>query len=869
VIYWRKFIMATSFWNRLLKKISRPAPRDGRGLPRGAMRVRPGVEQLESRLVPAVTSKLVNGQLLVTGDNTGNTITLSHTGTNTLVNGKAFADAAITGGIVINSGTGNDTVNILTAVKAVTVNGQNGNDTVNVGQSGSVQGVKGNLSITNQLGFTTLDVDDHLDSGARNVTVGSTGTASSTTGFISGLVSGEQISFAFFDVNVLRIHGGSGQNTYTVTDTIGSIDPGEGTFLDTGTGNDAVNVQGTFGQLTITNQGGEDGVNVGLNHLVQSIRGELTVNPGGGVVALHVDDSADTFAKNVTVNTDHASNLLAQPLSYPGANNTNFNMTLMTGSGSDTFSVQSYAAILTIFSGGGNDTVNVGSPAETLDGLFGDFLFVSGDGTDTLNINDQGSTTPNSYTVDAFAVHRAGTLFIQFDSTLEKLNVNAGSGGNTIAVTGTGAAVSTTLNSGFGVDTVTVAATTNSPLTLNGQGGDDTVTLGQNGSVQAIHKAVTVTNAFDFTALTIDGGADVNPEVITLATTGSPNTVGATGTITGLAPGKITFNQIDVSTVTVNAGKGGNTITVANTFLNLHPGSGTFLNTGLGLDKVTVQRTSGPLTIDGQDGRDTVNVGLSGNAQQINGALSIFNGLSTTALTVNDQADLSEHAVTVDFGAIFNLTPAPIFYGTFDVNRLTLNGGKAGNIFNVLATPFGVPVTINAGGAGDIVDVGSVFNTLDAIQGPLTVNGQLGFDELFINDQGSTTAHTYTQTANSLQRSGAAKITFSGIENLQVNKGPVLGSPPLATGLALAGSARVGERMWLSGRLSDADAADRLYLTVDWGDGSAAVTTQPGRDPFVRGHRYAKAGSYAVRVIWTDSTGQSNFHELQLTVGPA
>jgi hypothetical protein len=53
---------------------------------------------------------------------------------------------------------------------------------------------------------------------------------------------------------------------------------------------------------------------------------------------------------------------------------------------------------------------------------------------------------------------------------------------------------------------------------------------------------------------------------------------------------------------------------------------------------------------------------------------------------------------------------------------------------------------------------------------------------------------------------------------------------------------------------------------VDWGDGSAPHQSTPGRDAFSVSHRYAKAGTYTVRAIWTDSTGQSNFRDLRITV---
>jgi hypothetical protein len=42
---------------------------------------------------------------------------------------------------------------------------------------------------------------------------------------------------------------------------------------------------------------------------------------------------------------------------------------------------------------------------------------------------------------------------------------------------------------------------------------------------------------------------------------------------------------------------------------------------------------------------------------------------------------------------------------------------------------------------------------------------------------------------------------------------------------------------------------------------------KPGRKRFNLKHKFTAAGRYTVRVIWTDSTGASNFRDLTLIVG--
>jgi hypothetical protein len=43
----------------------------------------------------------------------------------------------------------------------------------------------------------------------------------------------------------------------------------------------------------------------------------------------------------------------------------------------------------------------------------------------------------------------------------------------------------------------------------------------------------------------------------------------------------------------------------------------------------------------------------------------------------------------------------------------------------------------------------------------------------------------------------------------------------------------------------------------------------PDRRPFSHKHRYARLGTYRVRAVWTDSSRQSGFRELTITVEPA
>jgi hypothetical protein len=94
----------------------------------------------------------------------------------------------------------------------------------------------------------------------------------------------------------------------------------------------------------------------------------------------------------------------------------------------------------------------------------------------------------------------------------------------------------------------------------------------------------------------------------------------------------------------------------------------------------------------------------------------------------------------------------------------------------------------------------------------------------------------------------------------------ILPVAPAAQNLALTSPIKPGHLATLSGQLVDGDGDTNLTLTVDWGDGSQPVQSQPGLDPFAVKHKYRRAGTYTVHATWTDSTGLSNSRDLTLVV---
>jgi hypothetical protein len=433
------------------------------------------------------------------------------------------------------------------------------------------------------------------------------------------------------------------------------------------------------------------------------------------------------------------------------------------------------------------------------------------------------------------------------------LTISTGSGNNTLNVA----------NTGFSLDAI------QGPVSFHGGSGSNTLNVNDQAGTAAETYTILPTSVqrLESTGLSalinFDGGVTA---------------LNVNGTTTGFTSGL--FNVLDTPKNAV-----------------------TTLNTGSDNSTVNVKGTTGALVISATGGAQFVTIGLNNSVASINDAVTITNSIGETGLTVNDAKGPAAPNVTLGvdahgFGFITGLAPGQINYAQNDIRGLTVNGPQAGatytitdtaksnkvffntlivaglnggNIFNVQKTSGELEIEGEAG--KNTVTIGSTANTLDTIQGPVTVLGALGGDTLTINDQGSKTPHTYNQGVNFLKvgfliRSGAAEIDFKSIASLHVNKGPVAGSTPQAEDLAVTSPVVAGQLATLTGRLVDADQAQALSLTVDWGDGSDPDRSTPGQAPFSLTHRYATPGTYTVRAIWSDSAGESNSQDLALTVTP-
>jgi Ca2+-binding RTX toxin-like protein len=662
--------------------------------------------------------------------------------------GNTFTVSGMPAATTINSGTGSDAVVVPATSAALTVNGQNGADTVTIGDSGSVQGIQRAVTVGNASGSTTLVVDDSTDATGR-------GTSASPVVLAAGALTNlAPAAINYSNLSSLTVNSGSGGNVFSVTGTPAA------TTLNSGTGGDTVTVQATSAALTVNGQSGADTVTIGSSGGVQSIAGAVTVTNAAGSTALTVDDSADatgrgTSSSPVIVGAGALTNLAPTTISYSnlsaltvdgGSGGNVFSVTgmpatttLNSGTGNDTVVVPTTSTALTVNGQNGTDTVTVGNSTNGVQSINGSVTVGNQQGATALTVDDSADTTRRGnagvpVTFDNGTIIGLAPQPIAY-SGLSSFTIDGGSGGNAFAVNGTPAA--TTLNSGTGSDLVIVRDTAD-PLTVNGQKGTDTVYLGDiiQATVQGIQGPVSITNAAGSTGLTVVDLKDSQGR----GTASSPVVLGATS-LTNLAPATIGYSGLGF--LAVDAGAGGNIISVTGTpaATRLIPGSG--INTvtvqattqpltvgGLGTDTINVQATGAALTIDGHGRTDTVTLGSTGTVQNITGPVAVSNSVGSIALTVDDSADPTGQTATLSDSALVGLAPAPISYVAPDVVSLLVKGGLGGNTFTVSSTS--TPTTLDSGRGDDVVNVAATDGA-----GPLTIDGQRGHDIVTITNNGS------------------------------------------------------------------------------------------------------------------------------------
>jgi hypothetical protein len=356
------------------------------------------------------------------------------------------------------------------------------------------------------------------------------------------------------------------------------------------------------------------------------------------------------------------------------------------------------------------------------------------DGTaaaDTINIVNGPLVGPTQTT----EVNSGVTPTFELVDFANKTNVTVDglAGGNTITTDYTTAAagLSTLLvDAGTAADEVDVQAIPAVPLSVNGQGGNDVINISSNaptdtGNLAGLGATVTV-----------DGGAGSNTLNVSESGSSSADTVLLTND--AISSAVVPFT-IDYSATGGSFGGGIN------------------LSTGSAADTVNVQSTltGGTTTVDTNGGGDTINVSSNaptntGNLTGLAGTLTIDGGAGSNTLNVSESGSSSADTVLLTNDAISSaVVPFTINYsasgGTF-AGGINLSTGSAGDTVNVQSTLTGGTTTVDTNGGGDTINVSSDAPTddgnLDAVAGPLSVDGGTGSNSLVVSDYGGSTANS-------------------------------------------------------------------------------------------------------------------------------
>jgi hypothetical protein len=473
--------------------------------------------------------------------------------------------------------------------------------------------------------------------------------------------------------------------------------------------------------MTVTASGKNNTFNVGSKApasggIVDNIQGALTiVGDSGGTATLNVDDTGSKSAKTdgaLTSTQLTGLNMGASGITYSNLANLNINLgsggntflikntaaktstALNSGRGADTVNVQTTAGPTAVNTGGGSNanTVNVGSTAPATAGIVDNIkgaLTVTGNGADTMNVDDTGSTGVKSGTLTESTLTglKMGPSGITY-SGLSTLNISLGAGGST--------------GNSFNIN---VASGQNLPATSNLNGGSsglDTLDAKWgtdfNGTLNVLHFAKsTVTVGTDFngtmtdkdpgfiSSIAIGGSLTASGKLFVVSTSDPANLTTPTGLLGNI--GTMTVGGAVAGSVQVSGNLGTLTVGKANT-----------ATTG------GVNDVSGQIVVGGQLTTASISGNVSGLVQEDLTINSLYIGGSITSTGVIKAVNPADPAAPKSTQGLLG-----------NINTMTVGGAVAGSVLvsgNLGTLTVGKANTATTGGVNDV-------------SGQIVVGGQL------------------------------------------------------------------------------------------------------------------------------------------------
>ena len=363
--------------------------------------------------------------------------------------------------------------------------------------------------------------------------------------------------------------------------------------------------------------------------------------------------------------------------------------------------------------------------------------------------------------------------------------VYGGDDNDTVTIGNVTTGSETTISTYAGADTINIR-TISAATIVNAGLGNDIVNVGSlaqatDGNLDGIGALLTVNGDGGSDTLNLDDTGDASANTGTLTST----------TIIGLdmTGGGITYDAIAI--LNIDLGTQGDTFTIAST----HAGV-TNLNAHAGADIINIRTISGATTVNGGTGSETINIGSNAAGTLANpnintggivdgiAALLTINGNDPTSgsdwLYVDDSGDSNANTGILTSTTITDLDMGGgITYGT--IEHLVISLGTGGNTFTINSThgaatsPYQEETIVSSGSGVDTVHINNVTDLL-------FVNGQGSGDTVNMNGTGGGSVSTLNGGAgndvfNVKATNGAVNIN-GGDDNDTVNAGSTAPSIP-------------------------------------------------------------------------------------------
>ena len=724
----------------------------------------------------------------------------------------------VTGGVLADFGSDNDTLTLTRGFKIpVTAHGGDGNDKLTTADSGPVNfyGDSGNDTLIGGMGNDTLvggTGNDYLDGRGGTDTLQGGDNNDVIFGSVADLAGGTVDGGSGTDT--LEVRGTDQADVFTISPVAGKLqisDVGFNPITVTGVENvkvvpgesaDIVNVVGDLTSVSVQtltvdlveSSQSADTVNVTLSSMddILTLSGAMApAIPTSQQVgsAIHAITPSGSVATTTAGWTQRQTTVIATTDVFDTVN-------VDALGGNNNVMIPSLLVKTHLNVNGVSDRIAVGSNATTTTNTGGSLGLITqpltiagGSGSDALSIdNSQDSSNRvgltsgliNSTSVSGLGLPGTGITY----SSIDTLNLNLGTGRNTLNVTSTSAL--TTVNTGVGT-------------------ADNTINVGSQGPA-------TNGNLLGIAGKLVVNGMSQGVDTVNVDDTG--DSVARTGNLTdsrltgiglgGNDPNKgIEYTGIDA--LNVYLGGGGNLFKIQST----NTGT-TSVNTGSGSDIVNV-------------GSDTSSYGDdAGTLNQIRGTLEV-DGLSgaNDVLNLDDGGDTFPNTGTMSSDQIVGLSVGAIVY--HNVDQLNLWLGKANNTLTILSTHVGTDNVVtgrDGGGTYNVGgDLGQTLGTTSLIQGHLDLRAGLGNDKFIFDDRSDTQDTAGTLSTNKLTgfNTVAAGVTFSGFNELSLSTGS--GADQVILDSAFTGATHVNTN---AGR--DEVKVERLYSTMDINTGDDSDT---------------------------------------------